>query len=301
MRRVVIALVAMVLSLTAAAAGWRDDLKLVRVGFIAGDNPSQEVARLEKFRARLQNGLAVEVQLFPARSYQALIEAMQSGRIQYAVLSALAFVALDQDCHCAEPLVQPVADTGSRGFRALIVTAADGPVTTLEEARGKRLAVGRTDSLSGRLVPLAGLGAEGIDAERYFASMVETDDALAALKALAAGEADLAVAWTTADDPMTGPRDSGPVAALAADGGLPPAGLKVIWQSDVVPFGPHVVRSDLPDEAKTALSQALLAMRNDDPDAYDAIEPRFSGGFVAADVSAYQRLGALLAEITRPQ
>ncbi len=301
MRRSIVALIILVLSLTVAAASWRDDLKVLRVGFIAGDNPSQEVARLEKFRARLQYGLAVPVALFPARSYQALIEAMSSGRIQYAVLSALAFVALDQDCHCAEPLVQPVGDGAARGFRALIVVPADGPVTTLEAARGKRLAVGRADSLSGRLVPLAGLGAEGIEADSYFASMVETDDALAALKTLASGDADLAVAWTTANDPLNGPRDSGPIAALAGDGGLPPAGLRVIWQSDLVPFGPHVVRTDLPAEAKTALRETLLTMQTDDADAYDAIEPQYSGGFVAVDASGYRRLGQLLADITRPQ
>ena len=301
MRRGMIALFILLLSLTAATAGWRDDLKVLRVGFIAGDNPSQEVARLEKFRARLQYGLAVPVVLFPARSYQALIEAMSSGRIQYAVLSALAFVALDQACHCAEPLVQPVSDTTARGFRALIVAPADGPVTSLEAARGKRLAVGRADSLSGRLMPLAGLSAEGIDAASYFASMVESDDALAALKRMVAGDADLAVAWTTADDPLTGARDSGPIAALAGDGGLPPGGIRVLWQSDLVPFGPHVVRNDLPEQAKAGLSETLLAMRSDDADAYDAIEPQFSGGFVAADAASYRRLGLLLAEITRPQ
>ncbi len=301
MRRSVVALFILMLSLATAAASWRDDLTVLRVGFIAGDNPSQEVARLEKFRARLQYGLAVPVVLFPARSYQALIEAMSSGRIQYAVLSSLAFVALDQDCHCAEPLVQPVGDMEAQGFRALIVAPADGPVASLEEARGMRFAVGRADSLSGRLVPLAGLGAEGIDADSYFASMVETDDALAALKTLASGNADIAVAWTTAEDPLNGSRDSGPVATLAAEGGLPAAGLRVIWESDLVPFGPHVVRTDLPAEAKAALRETLLTMQDEDVAAYDAIEPQFSGGFIAADPASYRRLGQLLAEITRPQ
>ncbi len=301
MRRVLVALIALALSPAAALADWRDEVKTLKVGFIAGDNPTQEVARLEKFRWRLQTALAVPVTLFPARSYQALIEAESSGRIQYAILSSLAYVALDQACHCAEPLVQPVAADGARGFRALIVTPADSRIASLDDARGKRLAVARKDSLSGRLVPLAGLAAEGIDAETTFASLVETEDPLAALKALESGDADLAIAWSTADEPLTAPRDSGPIGMLAADGGLPPGGLRVIWRSDLVPFGPHAVRSDLPAEAKDALRRALLAMRTDDPDAYDAIEPRFEGGFVDVEDAPYRRLGLLLAEVAAPQ
>lgn len=301
MRQVFVALIVMLIGITGAAAAWRDDLKVLRVGFIAAENPSQEVARLEKFRWRLQMALAVPVELFPARSYQALIEAEASGRIQYAVLSALAYVALDQDCRCAEPLVQPLDDNAARGFRALIVARADDRITSLADARGARLAVGRKDSLSGRLVPLAGLSSAGIEPDGYFASLVESDDALAALNALAAGTADLAVAWSTASDPLSGAGDSGPIAALAAAGGLPPGGLRVLWQSDLVPYGPHAVRSDLPPEAKAALRGALLAMQADAPDAYDAIEPQFSGGFVEADAALYRRLGLLLAEIAQPQ
>lgn len=294
-------LLALTLGTSGASAGWRDDLKVLKVGFIAGDNPAQEVARLEKFRWQLQYALAVPVELFPARSYRALIEAESSGRIQYAVLSALAFVALDRACHCAEPLVQPVDAGAASGFRALIVARTDGRVTSLDDARGMRLAIGRSDSLSARLVPFAGLAATGIVPERHFAALVESADALEALTLLADGEADLAVAWSTAADPLNGPHGSGPIAALAARGGLPPGGLRVLWQSDLVPFGPHAVRSDLPPEAKAALRDALLAMHSDAPDAYDAVEPQFAGGFVAADPAAYRRLGRLLADTAQRQ
>lgn len=283
---------------TPALASWRDDLGTLKVGFIAGDNPAYEIARLEKFRWQLQYSLAVPVELFPARTYEALIEAQASGRVHYTVLSSLAFLALDQRCDCVEPLVQPTTAEHGRGFRALLVAAKDGPVQTLADARNMRLAVGAKDSLSGRRVPLAGLEAEGIDAERYFLRIVETSDSEAALAALASGEADLATAWSSAADPLSTTIGTGPLARLAGEGTLSPASLHVVWQSALIPFGPHVVRKDMAAPAKAYLLQALTDMQTAAPDAYDAIERGLPGGFVEADPELYQALAAFL-NVTR--
>jgi phosphonate transport system substrate-binding protein len=234
------------------------------------------------------------VELFPARSYEALIEAQSTGRVQYTVLSSLAYLALNQRCDCGEALAQPTTAEQGRGFRALLVAKKDGPVQTLAAARNMRLAVGAADSLSGRRAPLAGLGAEGIDPDSYFLRIVETGDSEAALAALAAGSADLATAWSSALDPLSADSGSGPFARLAGDGTLDPSSLVVIWQSQLIPFGPHVVRKEMAPEAKQALLRALTAMQADAPEAYDSIERGFPGGFVEADPALYAGLGTLL-------
>lgn len=294
MRRA-LAWIALLLTLTTPAlASWRDDLGTLRVGFIAGDNPNYEVARLEKFRWQLQYALAVPVELFPARSYDALMEAQATGRVQYTVLSSLAYIALDQRCDCVEPLVQPTSADHLRGFRALLVARADGPVSTLAEARNMRLAVGGKDSLSGRRAAYAGFAKEGIDPASYFLRIVETPDSAAALAALAAGEVDLATAWSMASDPLSPSVGSGPFGQLAGDGVLSPSTLKIVWQSELIPFGPHVVRKDLPEMAKSSLLRALTEMRNVTPEAYDAVERGLPGGFVAADPALYRQLAELL-------
>ncbi|WP_018184756.1 phosphate/phosphite/phosphonate ABC transporter substrate-binding protein [Kaistia granuli] len=299
MRRNRLAALALALAVTwqgvaPASAGWRDDLGTLKIGFVAGDNPTYEVARLEKFRWHLQYSLAVPVELFPARNYEALIEAQSTGRIQYGVLSSLAYLALNQRCDCAEAIAQPTTVDHELGFRALLVAKKDGPITTLADARNLRLAVGAADSLSGRRAPLAGLAAEGIDPASYFLRIVETGDSEAALTALAKDEADLATAWSSASDPLSPETGSGPFARLAGDGTLPPSTLRVIWQSQLIPFGPHAVRKDMPVEAKAALLRALTEMQTAAPEAYDAIERGFPGGFVAAEPSLYDNLAILL-------
>lgn len=283
-----------------ARASWRDDLKVLKVGFLAGENPSYRVKQLESFRWQLQLALAVPVELFPARNYEALIDAEASGRVQYAILSSLAFVALDERCHCVEPLAQPVTESGMRGFHALLVTKADSPVRTLDDAKGMRLAVGASDSLSGRIAPFAGMAAEGIEPDTYFARVIETSDAQAALDALAADEADLAVAWSMAQDPMSAEPGSGPLSVIPPEGNLPLPSLRLVWQSDLIPFGPHVVRTDLQPEARDAILRALIEMHVAAPEAYDAIEQQLPGGFVAADPLDYRRFAAMLAAAHLP-
>jgi len=294
MRRA-LAWIALLLTLTAPAlASWRDDIGTLRVGFVAGDNPNYEVARLEKFRWQLQYALAVPVELFPARTYDALMEAQATGRVQYTVLSSLAYIALDQRCDCVEPLVQPTSADHLRGFRALLVARVDGPVSNLAEARNMRIAVGAKDSLSGRRAAYAGMAKEGIDPPSYFLRIVETPDSAAALAALAAGEVDLATAWSMAADPLSPSVGSGPFGQLAGDGVLSPSTLKIVWQSDVIPFGPHVVRKDLPEMAKSSLLRALTEMRNVTPEAYDAVERGLPGGFVPADAALYRQMAETL-------
>ena len=304
-RRITALLAALALSALQAAAaapasaGWRDDVGTLKVGFVAGDNPAYEIARLEKFRWQLQLSLAVPVELYPARNYEALIEAQSTGRVQYTVLSSLAYLALNQRCGCAEALAQPTTAEHARGFRALLVAKKDGPVQTLADARNMRLAVGAADSLSGRRAPLAGLGAEGIDPDSYFMRIVETGDSEAALAALAADSADLATAWSSATNPLSADSGSGPFARLAGDGTLDPASLKVIWESALIPFGPHVVRKELAPEAKQALLRTLTEMQATAPEAYDSIERGFPGGFVAADQALYDTLATLL-DVAKP-
>jgi phosphonate transport system substrate-binding protein len=71
--------------------------------------------------------------------------------------------------------------------------------------------------------------------------------------------------------------------------------IRVVWQSPLIPFGPHVVRSDLPDELKALLSQSLMDIGVEDPRALDAIDRSGSRGFAAADIGLFAPLQALLA------
>jgi phosphonate transport system substrate-binding protein len=290
---------AFVLGAGTALADWRHDMKVLRIGFLSTGNAAGEMARLEPFRAWLEGRIALPVELVPSNSYAGLIDAEVSGRVQYAIDSATSFASAEAMCSCVEALAVPTAFDGSRGFYALLLSRADGPIHTLADAKGTRLAVTAEDSLAGRLVPLKGLATEGIDAATYFSATFTAASPEAAITALSSGAADVAVGWSSlAGDPAAG-YSFGVLATMVAGGWLSMDQVRVIWQSPLIPFGPHAVRKDMAPELKTLLIDSLEALSGEAPDILDAVDRSAfgGGGFVPAKAGDY----AVVEELVAPQ
>jgi phosphonate transport system substrate-binding protein len=108
------------------------------------------------------------------------------------------------------------------------------------------------------------------------------------------------VAWSSLVGDRAAGYSFGVLADLVAEGGLAMDQIEIVWQSALIPFGPHVIRSNLPDELKQLLSRALLDIAATDPVALDAVD-RFAGrGFVAADAGLYAPVAALIAPPQAP-
>jgi phosphonate transport system substrate-binding protein len=276
-------------------ADWREAIAVFRVGVMTGPNSAYRLTQLEAFRAYLEAKLAVPVEIIPAADYRSLIDAQATSRVHYAIYSATAFATAAATCQCVEPLAVPAREGGEVGFHALLVARADGPIRSLADAKGKRLALAGADSVAGRLLPMKAFEAEGIVASEYFSRILDEGDPELAISALLAGEADLAVAWSSmAGDSWAG-YSFGVLTTLVAEGGLSMDQIRVVWQSPLIPFGPHAVRSDLPADLKPLVAEALFAMANESPAALDAVD-RFGGsGFVAADAGLYAPIEALVA------
>jgi phosphonate transport system substrate-binding protein len=294
---------ALALALTAppaSAADWRDEIKVFRVGVLAASGSSYRISALEPFRAYLESKLGVHVELVPAGNYAALIDAEASARVQYAIHSAASYATAAATCGCVEPIAAPTAADGARGFYSVLIAPADSPIHSLADARGARLAVAGADSVAGRLVPMNAFAREGIVPSEYFSKIVETADPEAALDALLSGEADLAVGWSSLTGDVSAGYDFGVLSGMVADGRLSMDAIRVVWQSPLIPFGPHVVRSDLPADLKSLLLSALLSMAAEAPAALDAVDRlgEGGGGFVAADAGLYAAISDLVAEST---
>lgn len=278
-----------------AQAGWRDDLKVLRIGTVAPRGAAYDIARLEPFRAYLQDRLGLPVEIVAMAGYDALIDAQVSARVQYAIHSASSYVTTAALCACVEPVALPAAFDGSHGFHSLLVSLSGSAIASLAEARDKRLALTSGDSVAGRLVPLKALAGQGIDAASYFSTVLSAADPEQAVTMLFTNEADLAVAWSSLAGDVASGYSFGVLTNMVSAGALAMDRLKIVWQSPLIPFGPHVLRKDVPDELRTLISDALTAMGREAPDALDAVDDASigGGGFVpatAADYSVIQDL-----------
>ncbi len=282
-----------------AAADWRDTVKTLRVGFVAGGNPAQGVARTEPFRLFLERRLGIPVEMVPGPTYAALIDAQATKRVDYAIYSAASFASASVQCGCVEPLATALDESGAPGFHAILVARASGAITKLADARGTRLALGGLDSFAGRQLPLAQFAAEGLR-EANFASRLEVVSPEVGIEALLAGQADVALAWSNlAGDPALG-FSRGTLAAMVADGRLSMDAVRIVWQSPRIPYGAHAVRADLPDDLKSLLRASLLGMAAVEPDAVDAVDRVNGGGFAAVDAEAFAPLMPLVEAVPAP-
>jgi phosphonate transport system substrate-binding protein len=279
-------------------ADWREEVEVLRVGVMTGDNARYHMARLEPFRIYLEERLTVPVEIIPAQNFDALIDAQSSSYLHYAIYSATAFSTAAEICKCVEPLVMPTRAGGETGFYALLIARAEGTIKSLGDAKGARLALADEDSVAGRLLQMRALEQEDIVPSEYFSRVIDTPDPEMAISTLLAGEVDLAVAWSSLAGSYADGYSFGVLATLVASEELSMDQIHIVWRSPLIPFGPHAIRQDLPDDLKTLLSNALLEMAKESPAALDAVD-RFGGqGLVAVDAERYAPITALVVPST---
>lgn len=285
----VIAALSVVVCLAMFAGARAQSFTVLRltVGVVApqGTVPSPE--RYEPFRLALASELGTSVDITVFRTGQDLIDAAQARRIDYGVYTASTYAAAWRQCGCIEPLAVPRSVDGSAGVRSILVVRNDSGYKTPADLKGKILAAPPAPSIAGRLVPFAELAAKGSDPETLFARIDPAAGPDAAIAALLDRSVDAAIAWSTLEgDPADG-YDRGTLHDLVARRILDMHAIRIVWTSGLIPNGPHAVNSDLAPAVKARLREVLINLVDAHPDAYDAIEPNFGGGFVPIGHAAF--------------
>lgn len=282
-----------------AMADWRDDIGTFRVGIVAEPGSGNAIPGLSELNAAFGKALGMKVEFFVARSYPALIDAQVSGRIDYAVYSAFAYAAAYLRCACIEPLVAPTGEDGSTGIRSVLI-GLDGRIGSTDDLAGRMIALLPADSVAGHQVPLATFRPGGRPLGGAEGFLLQADSAEAAETMLVNGEADAIFGWIPvmprdeAEREMGEAPDGGTIARLVA-AGVDRSRLSIVWQSDILRYGPHAVSVALAAEPKGRLTTFLTEMRLADPEMYERLETRRLGGFTPAGQSDY----AIALEVAR--
>lgn len=288
------AFVAVLIAAAVTAPATAAELNVLRVGILAPDRPAAAVARLDPFRAWLSDHIGLPVELVPVTNWRALNELEASGGVQYAIDSATSYVSVEAMCGCVVPLVAPLAFDGSRGFHSVLLVRADSPIGSLTDMKGARIAVSGVDSLAGRILPMKALAAAGV-LPADLADQAIYDSPEGAVTALLDGTVDVAAAWSSLSGDAASGYSFGVLQNMVMDGRLSMANVRVVWQSDIIQFGPHTVRSDLPQDLRQKLADAVVALEGDAPEIVDLLDRNGleTGGFVPALPEDYAALSAL--------
>ena len=246
-----------------------------------GIEPFEDPQKLEPayqaVGASLGEALDCEVEVQVLEDYSAEVLAMENGKLDIGQFGPLGYVFASERAG-AEPLVSfGTADGELSSYTGGIWVAKDSDIETLEDLRGKDLALGSVGSTSGDALPRFALAE---------ANIAESDINLnyagghpESLLALTNGAVDAAQI------------NSQTMGTAIKEGTFNEEDFRQIWQSDPIPNDPMTVRADADPEFKAAVKAALLNMPADDLEevaGYLGVTP--AGQLIEVDKSTYQPL-----------
>lgn len=223
----------------------------ISVGMIP-DAGATQVSIEEKapLRDYLAKSLGTTVNLVIPTNYNATVEGLGNGSLDFAYLGALTYVKAHQS-YGVIPLVQRQAD---KDFHSVFVVPAGAPFKQLTDLKGKRFAFGDINSTSGHLIPYQELKNAGVDVDHNL-QFRYTGSHAATLKAVEAGAVDAGAMDETVYKQMT------------TDGKVDKSKVRILFTSH--PFVDYVwvARKDTDPKRRESFAQAFLSLKEGKDDA----------------------------------
>jgi len=241
----------------------------IKVGMIP-DAGATQVSIDEKvpLKEYLSKAIGAPVNLIIPTNYNATVEALGNGSLDFAYLGAVTYIKAHQ-MYAVIPLVQRSAD---KNFHSLFITPAESSIKTLADTKGKRFAFGDINSTSGHLIPHLELSQAGINPDKDL-QVRYTGSHAATAKAVEAGAAD------------AGGLDETVYREMVADNKVDGKKVRVFFTSR--PFVDYVwvARKDIGAAQQEAFAKAFLSLKEGRDDKILAILR--GKDFVRADDAEY--------------
>jgi phosphonate transport system substrate-binding protein len=232
-------------------------LTRLRFGAIPAENATRAIENTRPFADALAQEIGVPVDVFVGNNYVAVVEALNTGKIDVALLAPFSYV-LASGKYGLEAIAQQIGKGGATSYNSLIITSWRTGIRDLSGIRGKSFAFTDPASTSGYVVPRHFLTKQGFNPDSDIrGSFVQTHDASV-----------LGV--------LNGRTDVGAVASdvydrLVTVGTIKPNEIIVLAKSDPIPNSAVVVRKALNEEDKARIKAAFLAVGTKHPEAMQSI------------------------------
>lgn len=246
---ILLVLIACTTPLRARAGDEHPDAPLT-FGILPIGGPAESLEAWRPMLDDLQKVLGRPVRSVSVTTYEGIAQAISEQRVDIAFLSGR--LALDavtrQNMHT---IAQLTRSDGSKGYYAVLLTADDSPIRTLDQmlthpgrwsfARGESL------SVSGYLVPETQLfAARGLDSDTFFAH-VKVDNHQNNALAVANREVDVAT------------NNSADLERFRQHFPDQYARLRILWKSSLIPHAVIVLRNDLPAALRERIATFITA------------------------------------------
>lgn len=284
-RRIMLAAAAAV-ALTSNAAfaqDWKAKYPELTFAIVPAENATGVTDRFAPFLAYLSKELGVKVNLRIANDYAAVIEGQRAGAVHIANYGSASFARARLTGVKADAFAVDKNGDGTTGYYSVFYVKASSPYKTVDDLKGKNLALVDPNSTSGNNVPRFELDKIGIaDAESYFGKVVFAGSHENAVLALAQGTADVAANQWTADNDSTLQQMLTKGMLKNADGSaMKKEEFRIIHKSSPILNGPYAYLEDMPADLKAAIAKAFFDAPTKDKAAFDRLSDGQKQGFSA--------------------
>ncbi|MGJ3265129.1 MAG: phosphonate ABC transporter substrate-binding protein [Salinarimonas sp.] len=288
------AAVALVAAAPAFAQDWKQDLPVFRIGLLGGENEADRLRNNQCLVEQLGERLGVPVELFPAPDYAGVMQGLLADQLEMSFLGASGYAGIYlQDPEAVEPIFTNAEADGSLGYIAVMYTRADSGITSLEDMQGNALAYADPNSTSGYLVPRFELGQAGINDEEYFSRTGFGGGHEQAVVAVLNGQYDAGVTWVSGVGEPSEGYTRGNLRRMIENGLLDMNDIRIIWESNLIPNGPAVIRKDVPAEVRQIVVDYLATQHEVDPECYTNVSFGAGQGWAPVDHSFYEGIVAM--------
>jgi phosphonate transport system substrate-binding protein len=265
----------------ALAQDWKAKYPELVFAVIPAENASGVTDRYAPFVAYLASELGTKVTLRVANDYAALIEGQRAGNIHIGYYGPASFARALLTGVKTEAFAIDVNGDGTKGYHSVFYVKKDSPYQKIEDLKGKNLGLVDPNSTSGNNVPRFALDQMGIDPEKFFAKVIYTGSHENAVTALQQGTVDVAANWWNDETESNLQRMARKGMAKAED-------FRIIYKSDLIVNSPYAYLSDLPEDLKAAIRNAVLNIANKDKAVFDKIYEGKMRAPEAVDSKAYE-------------
>lgn len=236
----------------------------------------------------LSEALGCEVEEIQASDYNAIIEALRTGKADMAYMGSQA-LALGVERTDLEPIVMKAeeGDPEKAIYHSVLITSSSNQeINSIEDIQGKTMAFVDPDSTSGNLVPTAEIIKAFPDEELnsdmlhtngdFFEAVSFSGSHQAGLQAVIKGDVDVV------------PISDQILASEIAHGNAKDDDVKIIHESGAIPAEAMVVGEHVSEETREQLTEFLTTYDNED---YFTDVIKVPGArFVACDMSDYEEI-----------
>jgi len=274
--------VGLMLVLPLAAACSEEEDMVLRFGLLPSEDAEKVLQEAESLKAYLEgeiDGLTVE--LFIGPNYAATIEAMKSNEVDFAYFGPFSyFIARATGAEVVSELAFQQGDT-SPGYYSVIYARADSDVKSLADLMGQEgeipIALVDPGSTSGNLAPQAMFLAAGLDLAKLAESTVYAGGHDKSALATFQGTAEVGASFEAMLYDLCG---QGLIAGVvdAKGGGQYPgdcsgntgtdADMLVTLEKFLLPASPIAARTNMDEELRTQVIDAMLAWSTNDPEGF---------------------------------